>query len=83
MPRYIISYDGSRKDTDYDALEKRLEDIEAKRIQHSLWGLRSNDTIDEIFEKIWPFLGNAENSLLVVPAGEGREKKSIALWEDI
>ena len=64
MPRYIISYDGSRKDTDYDALEERLEDIEAKRIQHSLWGLRYDDTIDEIFEKIWPFLGSAENSLL-------------------
>ncbi len=84
MPKYLISYDGSRADTDYGALEKKLEeDIKATRIQDSLWGLRSDDTIDEIFEKVWPFLGNAENSLIVVPADDGREDNSISPWNEI
>jgi uncharacterized protein (UPF0264 family) len=83
MSRYLIAYDGSSETTDYNALEDFLVTLGAKHIQMSVWGLRSQDTAKNIFNKIWPMLDEVDSSLIVLVAGYGKEQNSIEPWSDI
>lgn len=83
MPRYLIAYDGSSKDTDYNKLEDKLVELKAKHIQLSVWGVRSDETASTIFQNLWPILNDPSNSLIVVPADNGVEEHSIEMWADV
>ena len=50
---YLISYDlKGKSDDDYEALWETLEELKAKRLLHSQWGVRSAKTASELREAI-------------------------------
>jgi CRISPR/Cas system-associated endoribonuclease Cas2 len=67
MAVFIISYDPRKPDDDCGPLYDALDDMGAKRIQQSVWGVRTNSTADEIFDVLWERLPNENDHLFVIP----------------
>jgi hypothetical protein len=66
MPRLLISYDLRKPDYDYDPLYEDLNAIDAKHIQDSVWAIQTDDTPEQIYDHLWPYLYSDKDRLLVV-----------------
>lgn len=69
MQRLIVSYDRNRGDN-YAPLISALEKLGAKKLQYSLWLLRTNATAFQVGITLQRFL-NAGDKLDVLPLGYG------------
>lgn len=67
MAVFIISYDLRKPDCDYEPLYDTLYEMGAKRIQESVWGVRTNSTADEVFDVLWERMPNEKDRLFVIP----------------
>jgi hypothetical protein len=67
MAVYIVSYDLRKPDFDYQPLYDALSEINAKRIQKSVWGVTSSYKARAIFDHLWKHMHNTHDRLFVVP----------------
>ena len=67
MSVFLISYDLRKPDYNYDPLYAALAEIEAKHIQDSVWGLRTDSTATQVFDFLWQHMHNEKDRLFVVP----------------
>jgi CRISPR/Cas system-associated endoribonuclease Cas2 len=83
---YLISYDLRKPDFDYDDLYAELANIHAKHVQDSVWGVRTNQTATEVFDRLWTKMHNAKDRLFVVTFDKSQPYKSenaITLLKDL
>lgn len=66
MSVFVISYDLRKPDHNYDPVWGELERLKAKRIQESVWVVKSDKTAKDLFEKLWPHFHNEKDRLVVV-----------------
>lgn len=66
MAVFIISYDLRKPDYDYQPLYDALAEWGAKRVQDSVWGLRSEATAEHVFDDLWRHMHNEKDRLFVV-----------------
>jgi hypothetical protein len=66
MAVFIISYDLRKPDHDYKPLYAALDYIGAKHIQDSVWGVRTTDNAETIFDYLWQHMHNERDRLFVV-----------------
>jgi hypothetical protein len=81
--RYLISYDLRKPDRDYSPLYDELNSLGAKRIQESVWAVRSTLGPGDIFDKLWPHMENARDRLLVARVGAFRNASGINRLVDV
>jgi hypothetical protein len=67
MAVFIISYDLRKPDHDYEPLYEALDELKAKRIHESVWGVRTNRRADSVFEFLWEHMHNEKDRLFVIP----------------
>jgi len=64
MPLYLVSYDISEKDAfEYDALWKKLKQIQAERILYSEWVV-SGTSATNIYDQIAPLIQKKDRVLV-------------------
>jgi len=71
VSRYIVSYDLRKPnytEEDYQEMYTRLGELNAKRIQDSVWAVRSDYTAEQIFDYLWKHMHQAKDRLLVAAA---------------
>ena len=72
MTLYIISYDLSKPNRDYDGLYDTLKSFSSWwHYLESTWMISTTDTSDEVFEKLKPHIDEDDN-LLIIEAGKKR-----------
>jgi hypothetical protein len=67
MAVFLISYDLRKPDFDYQPLYDALDQIHAKHIQESVWGVRTSSSAKDVFAFLWKHLHNQKDRLFVVP----------------
>lgn len=67
VPVFLISYDLRKPDYNYDPLYAALDQIKAKHVQDSVWGVRTTSSASDVFDFIWRHLHNERDRLFVVP----------------
>jgi CRISPR/Cas system-associated endoribonuclease Cas2 len=67
MAVFLISYDLRKSDYDYQPLYHALDEIGAKHIQDSVWGVRIDDSAAKVFDLLWQHMHNERDRLFVVP----------------
>lgn len=67
MAVFLVSYDLRKPDYDYDPLYEALANIEAKHIQDSVWGVRTESSAKVVAEYLWQHMHNERDRLFVVP----------------
>jgi hypothetical protein len=87
MSVFLISYDLRKPDFDYEPLYGALDEIRAKRVQDSVWGVRSADSASQVFDYLWQHMHSARDRLFVVPFDYGdknyKGKNSINMLKSI
>lgn len=78
MNFYLISYDLRKPDYDYQPLYDELAELNATRIQDSVWVLCSDETASDIHEALWGYL-HSERDRLLVAEMEGNWKSKNAI----
>ena len=63
MAVFIISYDLRKPDFDYKPLYAALNEIDAKHIQDSVWGIRTTSTAEVVFDYLWQHMHNQQDRL--------------------
>lgn len=76
MSVYIISYDLRKPDFDYEDLYTQLDNLGAKRIQKSVWGVDTVATAAEVFNSLWNKMHSEKDRLFVIPFDKTDEFKS-------
>lgn len=76
MGVYIISYDLRKPDFDYDPLYGALDEIKAKHLQDSVWGVRTGSSAKVVFDYLWQHMHNAKDRLFVIPFDNEADYKS-------
>lgn len=76
MGVYIISYDLRKPDFDYEPLYEALDEVEAKHIQDSVWGVRTDSEAKVVFDYLWQHMHNEEDRLFVIPFDSDSDYKS-------
>jgi len=66
MSVFLISYDLRKPDHDYDPLYKKLDTLQAKHVQDSVWGIRTTKSASDIFDALWAHMHNENDRLFVV-----------------
>jgi len=66
MAVFLISYDLRKPDYDYQPLYDALDEIGAKHIQDSVWGVNTTDSAETVFDNLWQHLHSSKDRLFVV-----------------
>ena len=80
MAVFLIIYDLRKPDFDYEPLYAVLAEMNATRLQTSLWGVNTTSTADEVFERLWPHLNGGvggTDRLLVMLFNQDGDYKTI------
>lgn len=86
MAVFIISYDLRKPDFDYKPLYAALNEIDAKHIQDSVWGIRTTSTAEVVFDYLWQHMHNQQDRLFVVPfdkANDYKAQNSITMLKEL
>lgn len=76
MAVFIISYDLRKPDFDYKPLYAALDKIGAKHLQDSVWGVRKDNTAEQVWDYLWQFMHNERDRLFVIPFSKEDDYKS-------
>jgi hypothetical protein len=76
MAVFIISYDLRKPDYNYDPLYAALNEIGAKHIQDSVWGIRTSSSAEIVFNYLWQHMHNQKDRLFVIPFDKAQQYKS-------
>ncbi len=76
MAVFLISYDLRKPDYDYQPLYDALDEIGAKHIQDSVWGIDTGDSAKVLFDYLWQHMHNEKDRLFVVPFDKDADYKS-------
>jgi hypothetical protein len=74
---FIISYDLRKPDYDYQPLYDALDEIGAKHIQDSVWGVNTDDSAAIVFDYLWQHMHNQKDRLFVVPFDKANDYKGM------
>lgn len=77
MAVFLISYDLRKPDHDYQPLYDELDALNAKHVQDSVWGIRTDLNAKQVFEALWQHMHNAKDRLFVVTFDKSEDYKSI------
>ncbi|HZW94288.1 MAG TPA: hypothetical protein VFF64_15150 [Candidatus Eremiobacteraceae bacterium] len=76
MAVYLISYDLRKPDYNYKPLYEALDEIGAKHVQDSVWGVDTDSSAPDVCDYLWQFLHNEKDRLFVVPFNKANGYKS-------
>ncbi|PYX68818.1 MAG: hypothetical protein DMG72_22235 [Acidobacteria bacterium] len=76
MAVFLISYDLRKPDYDYQPLYDALDEIKAKHLQDSVWGVRTTRSAESICDALWQHMHNQKDRLFVVPFDKDQQYKS-------
>ena len=65
MELYYIAYDLDKPGQDYPDLWDELKRIGAKRVQDSVWALKSNNSVTEIRDAVKTYMDSNDRLLVV------------------
>lgn len=79
MSVYIISYDLRKPNFDYKPLYAALAEMDAERVQDSVWGVDTDSSGPEIWDYLWQFLHSERDRLFVIPFNKKDYKSKNAI----
>ncbi|HXM68326.1 MAG TPA: hypothetical protein VN911_16465 [Candidatus Acidoferrum sp.] len=86
MAVFLISYDLRKPDYNYQPLYDALDEIGAKHVQDSVWGVDTTDEAKVVFDYLWQHVHSEKDRLFVVSFdknGDYKAKNSINLLKSI
>jgi CRISPR/Cas system-associated endoribonuclease Cas2 len=66
MALYLLSYDLREPNFDYKSFYDALNAMEAKRIQNSVWGVRTTSSAEVVYKYLLRHMHSPEDRLFVV-----------------
>jgi CRISPR-associated endonuclease Cas2 len=82
MALYLIAYDLRKPDFDYADLDSKLEQLGAKRVQESVWMLRSNESAKALQNQLKGSI-HKKDRLLVAEVHSWASRKAMTKIKEI
>jgi hypothetical protein len=76
MAVFIVSYDLRKPDFNYQPLYDALDEIGAKHVQDSIWGVDTSSSAASVFDYLWQYLHNERDRLFVITFDKKADYKS-------
>lgn len=77
MSVLLISYDLRKPAFDYRPLYAELATLKSKHVQDCVWGIRTDDSPERVFDQLWKKMHSERDRLLVVTFDKTKSFKSM------